>query len=190
MMVEKHQMTTSIMNRNEIIQIQAQGVCWPIHISSTSYIFHMLSRIILDILSHDVKSCDWNFWSSWYSTWMCINFASFYVVWNMPIMHVSYMLFARWVAFANTSTSFWYCSFIMLIKVWWLCSMSSLESRHSFSTTIMSLISTSIKVSCLWIALCFRTSIFYCIVPNCLPTHCIPTPPHVVWLALSFIPLT
>jgi hypothetical protein len=81
--------------------------------------FSKLLKNISDILGHDVKLCDWNFPSSQYSTWIHMNSTSIYLAWYALEIPANFCILFEFnkVAFMNISTSFQYCSF-MLIKVW------------------------------------------------------------------------
>jgi hypothetical protein len=71
-------------------------------------IIDKLSRNISNILSHDVKSCDQNFPSSWYFACILTNSASIYVVQDVAKIHARWMwLEFHWVVFTNVSTFFW-----------------------------------------------------------------------------------
>jgi hypothetical protein len=60
----------------------------------------------MDILGHDVKLCDQNLPSSWYSTCILTSSTSIYVIQDATKIHASCMLLEfRWVAFTNASAS-------------------------------------------------------------------------------------
>jgi hypothetical protein len=82
-------------------------------------IFGKLLGNILDILGHDVKSCDRNLPSSHYSTYIFTSSTSICVVQDVAKIHARCMWFEIClVTFTNVSTSFWYYS-CMSINVWW-----------------------------------------------------------------------
>ncbi len=84
-----------------------------------SYIFGKLLENIVNILGHDVKLCDWNLPSSWYSTYIFTSSTPISIARDVTKIHARCMWFEFcWLAFINTSTSFQYCSF-MLINIWW-----------------------------------------------------------------------
>jgi hypothetical protein len=94
--------------------------------------FWKLSKKISNIFGHDVKFCGQNILSSWCSIWIWTNFTSICIIQNAPKMHVNCIFFyVSWVTLINTLTSLRYYSF-MSIKVWWQCSMSSMEFKCSF----------------------------------------------------------